>query len=73
MHQCTKVMDFNKYRNQRDKGFQHDDNFSDKGIVRDFEYRDGLENFFGSTKIKIIAFQGRNDLDAYLGERKRLS
>jgi hypothetical protein len=66
-------MDFNKYRNQRDEGFQHDDNFSDKGIVRDFEYRDSLEKFFGSTKIKIIAFQGRNDPDAYLGERKRLS
>jgi hypothetical protein len=51
-------MDFNKYRNQRDEGFQHDDNFSDKGIVRDFEYRDGLENFFGSNKIKNYSVSG---------------
>jgi len=49
-------------RNRRDEGFWQDENFSHSGVGSDFGYHDGLDRNLGSIKMKIPAFQGRNDL-----------
>lgn len=67
----TMVISFSQI-NQRPKGFRPLEQFGHNKVDREDGFQDGLDRELGSIKMKILAFQGKNNLEAYLEWEKKI-
>lgn len=63
---------FRQPKNQMASGFCQGDQFSHRGEIWDFRYHNGLDKNLGSIEMKVPAFQGRNNPEAYLVWEKKI-
>jgi len=55
-----------------DDGFKHDDQFVQNSAFYDFRNCDDVDGDLGTIKMKILVFQGKNNLGAYLEWEKKI-